>query len=87
MKAEFRRLLGVKLEARLQEPVRLMQILAGPRQVGKTTLITQVLSDRPATSFRMIAADPQALPQATSGAGSNLSTLHLPPSAEWLQAE
>jgi uncharacterized protein len=87
MKAEFRRLLGVKLEARLQEPVRLMQILAGPRQVGKTTLITQVLSDRPATSFRMIAADPQALPQAASGAGSNLSTLHLPPSAEWLQAE
>ena len=33
------------LLSRLQEPRRFMQILAGPRQVGKTTLINQVLEE------------------------------------------
>ena len=38
-----------KLLARLREPRRFLQILAGPRQVGKTTLVRQVLEglDRP----------------------------------------
>src|SRR5215831_20490833 len=31
------------LEARLREPRRFLQVVAGPRQVGKTTLVTQVL--------------------------------------------
>jgi len=30
--------------ARLQEPRRFLQVLAGPRQVGKTTLVRQALS-------------------------------------------
>lgn len=35
------------LTARLQQPVRFLQILAGPRQVGKTTLARQALSGFP----------------------------------------
>ena len=33
------------LRKRLEEPRRFMQVLAGPRQVGKTTLVQQVLED------------------------------------------
>ena len=33
------------LRARIQEPRRFVQVLAGPRQVGKSTLIRQVLRD------------------------------------------
>ena len=34
-----------KLKARIQEPRRFLQVLAGPRQVGKSTLVGQVLQD------------------------------------------
>jgi len=33
--------------ARLAEPRRFIQVLAGPRQVGKTTLVRQVLEHVP----------------------------------------
>ncbi len=33
------------LSARIQEPRRFMQVVAGPRQVGKSTLVAQVLQD------------------------------------------
>ena len=33
---------GAKLAARLREPRRFIQVLAGPRQVGKSTLVQQV---------------------------------------------
>ena len=32
------------LSARLSEPRRFMQVVAGPRQVGKTTLVRQALA-------------------------------------------
>lgn len=83
----FRRPVAVKLEARLREPPRLMQILAGPRQVGKTTLVSQVLSERPLSSFRMIAADPQPLPRASAPITQDTLQSALPPSPRWLQAE
>ena len=35
------------LKARIQEPRRFMQVLAGPRQVGKSTLVGQVLQKVP----------------------------------------
>jgi len=38
----FVRPVGATLEARLREPRRFIQVLAGPRQVGKTTLARQV---------------------------------------------
>ncbi|HNR86720.1 MAG TPA: ATP-binding protein [Spirochaetota bacterium] len=44
------------LRKRLSESRRYIQILAGPRQVGKTTLITQTLSSMSATS-RYVSAD------------------------------
>lgn len=40
----FEREAGAVLEARLREPRRFIQVIAGPRQVGKTTLVRQVLA-------------------------------------------
>lgn len=40
----FEREAGGVLEARLREPRRFIQVIAGPRQVGKTTLVRQVLA-------------------------------------------
>ncbi len=39
----FVRPIGQVLEARLREPRRFIQVIAGPRQVGKTTLVQQVV--------------------------------------------
>jgi uncharacterized protein len=52
----YRRPLSLELEQRLAEPRRFMQIVIGPRQVGKTTLVRQALQvvDHPVVS---IAAD------------------------------
>lgn len=53
----YRRPFCNRLQQRLAEPPQRIQILAGPRQVGKTTLVRQTLSDRPAPSWRYVAAD------------------------------
>jgi predicted AAA+ superfamily ATPase len=45
MKAQFKRALFPKLLQRMQEPRRFLQVLAGPRQVGKTTLARQVAGE------------------------------------------
>src|SRR5688500_3620342 len=41
----FQRAQAQTLAARLHEPRRFIQVVAGPRQVGKTTLVRQVLDD------------------------------------------
>jgi predicted AAA+ superfamily ATPase len=41
----FKRPVSSVLHKRLQEPRRFIQVLAGPRQTGKTTLVRQVLDD------------------------------------------
>jgi len=87
MSETFQRPIAARVRQRLTEQPRLMQILAGPRQVGKTTLISQVLGERPLASFRMIAADPTALPEALTSALLNLPNVHTPPSASWLQQQ
>jgi len=46
----FKRPLYKTLRERLEEPRRFMQVLAGPRQVGKTTVVQQVLEDLKAPS-------------------------------------
>lgn len=50
------------LLARLREPPRFIQILAGPRQVGKTTLIRQAEAQLPPGSLLYAAADLPAAP-------------------------
>lgn len=55
----FRRQVGGELASRIAERPKRMQILAGPRQVGKTTLVDQILnrSDRPVASRTLLAAE------------------------------
>lgn len=86
MPIPFQRPVATKLKARLAEQPRLMQIVAGPRQVGKTTLVHQVLGERPAASHHMIAADPQALPPALAlPVGEAAAPAPRAPLPEWLQ--
>ena len=54
----YRRPIGETICLRLAEAPRHLQILAGPRQVGKTTLVRQILADRDATSATYVSADP-----------------------------
>ncbi len=56
----FQREYAATLAARLKEPRRLLQVVAGPRQVGKSTLVEQVLAGlkRPAV---FVSADEPAL--------------------------
>jgi uncharacterized protein len=56
----FERPQATTLAARLREPRRFLQVVAGARQVGKTTLVGQVL-DRLAAAIVFVAADEQAL--------------------------
>ena len=56
----FRRVFGATLAARLKEPRRFVQVVAGPRQVGKTTVVRQVL-DELALPSRFVSADEPTL--------------------------
>jgi len=56
----FQRDYAVPLAARLHEPRRFLQVLAGPRQVGKTTMVQQVLADFEGRSV-FVSADEPAL--------------------------
>jgi predicted AAA+ superfamily ATPase len=61
----FRRELCKTLENRLKEPRRFIQVLAGPRQVGKTTAVRQVLEGLNMPSHYASADDPSV--QSVSG--------------------
>ncbi len=54
----FRRPQAAILAERLQEPRRFLQIVAGPRQVGKTTLVEQVLGEANRPSVIVSADEP-----------------------------
>ena len=54
----YRRPIGESVLRRLAEVPRHIQILAGPRQVGKTTLVHQILADQDRASATYITADP-----------------------------
>ncbi|MBI4292347.1 MAG: ATP-binding protein [Betaproteobacteria bacterium] len=58
----YRRAIGKTVCLRLAEAPRHIQILAGPRQVGKTTLIRQILADRDSTSATYISAESTSTP-------------------------
>jgi predicted AAA+ superfamily ATPase len=57
---DFQRAYTATLAARLAEPRRFLQVVAGPRQVGKTTLVQQVLAD-PGLPSVFVSADEPAL--------------------------
>ncbi|MEW6073966.1 MAG: ATP-binding protein [Planctomycetota bacterium] len=59
-KPEFIRPLGAELASRLAEPRRFLQVVAGARQVGKTTLVTQVVA-RCGLPHRFASADEATL--------------------------
>ena len=67
----YTRPIGKSVRLRLAEAPRRMQILAGPRQVGKTTLVRQILADRDAASATYVTADPASYLEA---GGQNLTT-------------
>lgn len=54
----YKRLIFQTLRSRLTEPRRFIQVLAGPRQVGKTTLIKQVLTELRIPAHYVSADDP-----------------------------
>jgi uncharacterized protein len=57
MTPQFRRQTANTLEKRLLESPKRILIVAGPRQVGKSFLVRQVLNQRPSPSFLSVAAD------------------------------
>ena len=57
-KQGFRRDQAAALASRLREPRRHLQVVAGPRQVGKTTLVSQVLDDFPGRTVQASADEP-----------------------------
>lgn len=57
-KPVFRREQSALLAARLREPRRFLQIVTGPRQVGKTTLVEQVVADAGRASLFVSADEP-----------------------------
>lgn len=59
-KRPFQRLAAATLAARLAEPRRFIQVVAGPRQVGKTTLVQQV-TDTLGVPVRSASADEPTL--------------------------
>ncbi len=64
----FQRDYAVPLAARLREPRRFLQVLAGPRQVGKTTMVQQVLADFEGRSVFVSADEPALRDSAWVGA-------------------
>lgn len=73
MMENYRRQTTHTLGERLGERVRSLTVIAGPRQIGKTTAIRQVTGTRPSTSFRFYALDaPDDLP-VPSDFGANAS--------------
>lgn len=54
----FRRAAHATLVARLREPRRFLQVVAGPRQVGKTTLVRQAVADVELPAHQATADDP-----------------------------
>lgn len=66
----FQRPLATTLRQRIEEPVRWLNIVAGPRRVGKTTLVRAVLGEISSDRRRYVSADP-------TGAQSLSSSLDL----------
>jgi len=66
----FQRNTTQQLKVRLQEPVRRIIVVSGPRQIGKTTAVGQTLRGRPASSFSFLAVD---APETDGGASPDFN--------------
>jgi predicted AAA+ superfamily ATPase len=54
----FQRPIAARLAARLSEPRRFINVVSGPRQVGKTTAVQHVVSESPLTALTASADEP-----------------------------
>ena len=62
---DYRREAARTLERRLSEPRRFIQVVTGPRQVGKTTLVRQVVEAHAALTTHFVSADDPGLRDST----------------------
>ncbi len=85
IQVKFQRPVGTLVAARLAEAPERIQILSGPRQVGKTTLVDQILNrtDRPVGSRVLLAAEPS--PNEIETVLGWTRPLHI--DAEWLVSQ
>jgi len=64
----YRRPESATLRERLREPPRFLIVVAGPRQVGKTTMVRGVLASHPSERYTFVAVDsPDESPLADTG--------------------
>lgn len=81
--AQYQRPQGALLREKLEEPARTLTIVAGPRQVGKTTLVTSVLANFPHSQYH--SADPaDGLPFSAMTSDAALTAGNARRDAEWL---
>lgn len=83
----FERHHSLTLHQRLNEPPMFMIVIAGPRQIGKSTLVRQVLAGRPAT-FAAVDQPIEEIPDPLGGLDRDTpSAIAVPgatPNTEWL---
>lgn len=83
----YRRPQEQTLKQRLNEPVRYIQILAGPRQVGKTTMIRDIINQHPRVGYYVSVDDEPD--QSFSGNSWTIPSAGIAPptrkDAEWLR--
>jgi uncharacterized protein len=72
------------LKSRLAEKPRTMIVVAGPRQVGKTTLVRQALAEHSATLAATDDSEPVKLDPFSHSASTTQVRPDAPPNAQWL---
>jgi len=75
------------LQLRLSEPPRFLLFIAGPRQVGKTTMVQQTLAQYPSVQYSFIPVDrpdDASASSITSSASESIDLSFGPRDAQWL---
>lgn len=80
---DYRRPQAATLLKRLDEPVRWIHIVAGPRRVGKTTLVQHVLNEFPAQCRLYVSADQtEGMANSSASPSAPLATAYVAPGAK-----